>query len=73
MSSNEIDILHYFLPTGVLVYIFSNFLTISELSQFDIAITNYSKRSLYLELIGSKECYGLGIRKKILMIWERNS
>ena len=54
------DILNCFVPNEILCQIFSKFLSIQEISQFDIAMCNRAKRPIYLECIGSKECLWLG-------------
>mmetsp|Transcript_47 Transcript_47/g.59 ORF Transcript_47/g.59 Transcript_47/m.59 type:complete len:439 (-) Transcript_47:197-1513(-) len=54
------NILNYFLPHEVLCQIFSKFLSIHDVSPFDIAMCNRAKRPIYLECIKSKECLWLG-------------
>lgn len=59
MKENN-NIRNYFVPTEILCQIFSKFLSIQDVSQFDTAMCNKAKRSVYLEFIGSKECLWLG-------------
>jgi hypothetical protein len=52
----EGDILHHFLEKEILCQIFSEYLSLQDISYFDIAICNTKKRPGYLEVIGSVAC-----------------
>jgi hypothetical protein len=49
-------ILHNFLSKEIICQIFSKYLSLQDISCFDIAICNNEKRSGYLEVIGSVAC-----------------
>jgi hypothetical protein len=60
------NILSHFVPTEVICRIFSKYLSIQEVSNFDVAICNHKKRPRYLEYIGSLACVWLGNKENKL-------
>jgi hypothetical protein len=58
--TSESEILDYFLPSVLHIKIFSQFLSLKDISQFDVAICNKIRRLLFLEIVGSESCIWLG-------------
>jgi hypothetical protein len=58
------NILHYFTPKEILCQIFSKYLSLQDISCFDIAICNNDKRPVFLEAIGSVACIWHGDEDK---------
>jgi hypothetical protein len=58
--SVELDVIGCFLPNIILSQIFSEYLSLLDVSRFDSAICNKNRRPLYLECIGSESCIFLG-------------
>jgi hypothetical protein len=49
-----VNVLGQFMPDTILLELFSKFLSLANISQFDVAICNIKRRIPYLELIGSE-------------------
>jgi hypothetical protein len=64
--SEQSDILSHFLPNTVLSLIFSEFLSVNDISRFDIAICNKKKRPQFLECIKCKSCILIQIKERNL-------
>jgi hypothetical protein len=58
--SFESDVLGQFVPNVILSQIFSQLLSFEDISRFDIAMCNNTRRPLFLECIGSDSCIQLG-------------
>jgi hypothetical protein len=54
------NIFHHFLAKEILCQIFSEYLSLQDISRCDIAICNTKKRPGYLEVIGSVACIWFG-------------
>jgi hypothetical protein len=66
----DLEILGHFLPDSILSAIFSQYLSLKEVSHFDVAICSKSRRPLFMECIQSEACIWLGNKKQDL---SRNS
>jgi hypothetical protein len=54
--SLKADILGYFMPNAILSQIFSELLSLEDVSRFDLAICNKKKRFLFLQYLRSESC-----------------
>lgn len=61
-----IRILYFSLPNEILCRIFSRYLSIQDISLFDIAICNHRNRPAFLEYVGSVACIWLGDKERQL-------
>jgi hypothetical protein len=60
----ESEVLNYFLPNAILSQIFSQFLTIDDISRFDVALCNRRRRPFFLKCIQSKSCIWIGSKQQ---------
>jgi hypothetical protein len=60
----EGNILYYFVPKEILCQIFSQYLSVHDISNLDIAVCNNTKRIGFLKIIGSSACIWHGDENK---------
>jgi hypothetical protein len=58
--SSKWDVFGYFVPTELLIYIFSRLLSLDDVTRLDTAVSNKKKRPLFLDCISSESCIWLG-------------
>lgn len=57
------DVLGLFIPNSILGYIFASYLSLEDISRFDIAISNKKRRPMLLECIGLESCIWMGSKE----------
>lgn len=62
--SLESEVVGYALPDAILSLIISQFLSLDDISVFDIAICNKKRRLSFLECVKSESCIWLGDKQR---------
>jgi hypothetical protein len=59
-STKKPDLVDFFLTSVILTELFSEFLSLDDISRFDVAICNKKRRLLFYEILKSECCVFLG-------------